>query len=128
MNLVPLHSDTELKSQVPASEAGILGIRPEDFEITQETMAGGVAFGLTVEAIEKVGAETFVYGTREREVQGVASNPGELPPGRGDRAHPRRGGARDRRANQGRPRRGTSCICSRPTGGNGSKFDLRHAT
>ena len=42
---------------------------------------GGVAFGLTVEAIEKVGAETFVYGTREREVQGVASNPGELPPG-----------------------------------------------
>ena len=44
-------------------------------------MAGGVALGLTVEAIEKVGAETFVYGTREREIQGVASNPGELPPG-----------------------------------------------
>ena len=34
-----------------------------------------------MEAIEKVGAETFVYGTRERGVQGVASNPGELPPG-----------------------------------------------
>jgi sn-glycerol 3-phosphate transport system ATP-binding protein len=81
MNLMPLHSDNELKSQLTASEAGILGIRPEDFEITKETVAGGVAFGLTVEAIEKVGAETFVYGTREREVQGVASNPGELPPG-----------------------------------------------
>ncbi|HYI28086.1 MAG TPA: sn-glycerol-3-phosphate ABC transporter ATP-binding protein UgpC, partial [Bradyrhizobium sp.] len=24
---------------------------------------------------------TFIYGTREHEVQGVAANPGELPPG-----------------------------------------------
>ena len=81
MNLMPLHSDGELKSQLAAGEAGISGIRPEDFVITSETMAGGVALGLTVEAIEKVGAETFIYGTREREIQGVASNPGELPPG-----------------------------------------------
>src|SRR6267154_3738325 len=81
MNLMPLHSDNELKSQLPAGEGGILGIRPEDFVITNEKMAGGVALGLTVEAIERVGAETFVYGTREREVQGVAANPGELPPG-----------------------------------------------
>ena len=34
-----------------------------------------------MEAIERVGAETFVYGTRQREQQGVAANPGELPPG-----------------------------------------------
>jgi sn-glycerol 3-phosphate transport system ATP-binding protein len=81
MNLMPLHQDNELKSQLAAGEAGILGIRPEDFAITNEKMAGGVALGLTVEAIERVGAETFVYGTREREVQGVAANPGELPPG-----------------------------------------------
>jgi sn-glycerol 3-phosphate transport system ATP-binding protein len=81
MNLMPLHSDSELKSQLSAGQAGILGIRPEDFLITSEPVAGGVALGLTVEAIEKVGAETFVYGTREREIQGVASNPGELPPG-----------------------------------------------
>ena len=81
MNLMPLRQDPEIKSQLPAGEAGILGIRPEDFAITRETMAGGVALGLTVEAIEKVGAETFIYGTREREIQGVASNPGELPPG-----------------------------------------------
>src|SRR3989440_570159 len=81
MNLMPLHSDGELKAQLSAGEAGILGIRPEDFVITNEKMPGGVALGLTVEAIEKVGAETFIYGTREREIQGVASNPGELPPG-----------------------------------------------
>jgi sn-glycerol 3-phosphate transport system ATP-binding protein len=84
MNLMPLRSD-ELKSQLAgdarAGEAGILGIRPEDFVISNENVAGAVALGLTVEAIERVGAETFIYGTRQQEVQGVAANPGELPPG-----------------------------------------------
>ncbi len=84
MNLMPLRSD-ELKSQLAGdsriNSAGILGIRPEDFVISNETTAGGIALGLTVEAIERVGAETFIYGTRERDVQGVAANPGELPPG-----------------------------------------------
>src|SRR5882672_10894895 len=86
MNLMPLRSD-ELKSQfagdsrAAGSDAGILGIRPEDFVISSDTAAGGIALGLTVEAIERVGAETFIYGTRELEVQGVAANPGELPPG-----------------------------------------------
>jgi sn-glycerol 3-phosphate transport system ATP-binding protein len=84
MNLMPLRSD-ELKSQLSGDarigEAGILGIRPEDFVITNETVPGGVALGLTVEAIERVGAETFVYGTRQKEEQGVAATPGELPPG-----------------------------------------------
>ena len=85
MNLMPLRAD-EIKAQFAgdsraASEAGILGIRPEDFHISNETIAGGIALGLTVEAIERVGAETFIYGTRENEVQGVAANPGDLPPG-----------------------------------------------
>ena len=84
MNLMPLHSD-EIKSQLAADgrsrEAGILGIRPEDFVISNDSAAGGIALDLTVEAIERVGAETFVYGTRQREQQGVAANPGELPPG-----------------------------------------------
>ena len=84
MNLMSLHSD-EIKSQLAADgrsrEAGILGIRPEDFVISNDSAAGGVALDLTVEAIERVGAETFVYGTRQREQQGVAANPGELPPG-----------------------------------------------
>ncbi len=84
MNLLLLRSD-EIKSQLArnraAGDAGILGIRPEDFVISSETIAGGVALDLTVEAIERVGAETFVYGTRQHEAQGVATNPGELPPG-----------------------------------------------
>jgi sn-glycerol 3-phosphate transport system ATP-binding protein len=80
MNLMPVQSD-EVKSQLPASGAGILGIRPEDFVITNENVSGGVALNLTVEAIEKVGAETFVYGSRQNVTQEVAANPGELPPG-----------------------------------------------
>jgi sn-glycerol 3-phosphate transport system ATP-binding protein len=58
-----------------------LGIRPEDFVISSDTVGGGIALDLTVEAIERVGAETFIYGTRQHEVQGIAANPGELPPG-----------------------------------------------
>jgi sn-glycerol 3-phosphate transport system ATP-binding protein len=80
MNLMPAQAD-EVKTQLPSSEAGILGIRPEDFVITSESVSGGVALNLIVEAIEKVGAETFVYGTRRTEGQAVAANPGELPPG-----------------------------------------------
>jgi sn-glycerol 3-phosphate transport system ATP-binding protein len=84
MNLMPLRSD-EIKAQLAGEgrcdAAGILGIRPEDFVISNDGAAGGVALDLTVEAIERVGAETFLYGTRQREEQGIATNPGELPPG-----------------------------------------------
>jgi len=85
MNLMPLQAD-EIRSQFEAGsraagEAGILGIRPEDFVISNEPVTGGIALPLTVEAIEHIGAETFVYGVRQREQQGVAATPGELPPG-----------------------------------------------
>jgi sn-glycerol 3-phosphate transport system ATP-binding protein len=85
MNLMPLRSD-EIRSQLigtggAAQQAGILGIRPEDFVISSGTIAGGIALDLTVEAIERVGAETFIYGTRQHQVHGIAANPGELPPG-----------------------------------------------
>src|ERR1700719_1896598 len=74
MNLMPLRSD-EIRSQLAgaaseAGAAGILGIRPEDFVISSDTIAGGIVLDLTVEAIERVGAETFLYGTRQHEVQG----------------------------------------------------------
>src|SRR6266702_3705479 len=83
MNLMSTRAD-EIKSQLGdggAAEAGILGIRPEDFVITDQTPPGGVALPLTVEAIERVGAETFVYGSRQQDEQRIAANPGELPPG-----------------------------------------------
>jgi sn-glycerol 3-phosphate transport system ATP-binding protein len=84
MNLMPLRAH-EIKSQFEAggraAGAAILGIRPEDFAISSDPLPGGIALDLTVEAIERVGPETFIYGTRQHEVQGVAANPGELPPG-----------------------------------------------
>jgi sn-glycerol 3-phosphate transport system ATP-binding protein len=84
MNLMPLRA-SEIRSQFEAgsraAEAAILGIRPEDFVISTDPLPGGIALDLTVEAIERVGPETFIYGTRQHEVQGVAANPGELPPG-----------------------------------------------
>jgi sn-glycerol 3-phosphate transport system ATP-binding protein len=83
MNLLPLRAD-DIRSQLDgkgASEAGLLGIRPEDFLVTSDAVADGVALNLTVEAVERVGAETFIYGARRHEMQGVAANPGELPPG-----------------------------------------------
>jgi sn-glycerol 3-phosphate transport system ATP-binding protein len=49
--------------------------------ISSDTVSGGIALDLTVEAVERVGAETFIYGTRQHGLQGIAANPGELPPG-----------------------------------------------
>jgi sn-glycerol 3-phosphate transport system ATP-binding protein len=68
MNLITLNEDG-LKAQLGGNstalaEAGILGIRPEDFEVGADVPPGGVALDLTVEAVEHVGAETFVYGAR----------------------------------------------------------------
>jgi sn-glycerol 3-phosphate transport system ATP-binding protein len=84
MNLLPMRAD-EFKPQLgTVAGAGILGIRPEDFVVTNDASsnhASGIAFDLTVEAIERVGAETFLYGARQRDAQAVAANPGELPPG-----------------------------------------------
>jgi sn-glycerol 3-phosphate transport system ATP-binding protein len=82
MNLMSTRAE-DIKSQLAgrAGEAGILGIRPEDLAITDQTPSGGVALILTVDAIERVGAETFVYGSRAQDEQRIAATPGELPPG-----------------------------------------------
>ena len=83
MNLMPLASDP-LREQLAGSaagSAGILGVRPEDFVIADGTDPGGIALDLTVETIEHVGAETFVYASRQRDGTGIAANPGELAAG-----------------------------------------------
>jgi sn-glycerol 3-phosphate transport system ATP-binding protein len=83
MNLIPLR---ELNIRLPGAgaEAGILGIRPEDLQMVNGVVPdGSVALDLTVEAIERVGAETYVYGQRPQQ-QGqpaISAKPGELPPG-----------------------------------------------
>jgi sn-glycerol 3-phosphate transport system ATP-binding protein len=86
MNLIKLGGD-EIRAQFAgdsrsAAVAGILGVRPEDLTISNDAPAdGGIALDLTVDAIERVGAETFVYGTRARAEKAVSAMPGELPEG-----------------------------------------------
>jgi sn-glycerol 3-phosphate transport system ATP-binding protein len=82
MNLMPLAADA-LRNQFAATPGsdGILGVRPEDFVISNEAVAGGIGLELTVETIEHVGAETFVYGARHKDGTGIAANPGELAAG-----------------------------------------------
>jgi sn-glycerol 3-phosphate transport system ATP-binding protein len=81
MNLIPLPGSG---IDIGPTDARILGVRPEDLELANGSApAGGIAFELKVEAIEKVGAETYVYGLRARQngQPAVSEMPGELPPG-----------------------------------------------
>jgi sn-glycerol 3-phosphate transport system ATP-binding protein len=64
-----------------ANHAGIVGIRPEDFLISSDGIDGGLALDLTVEAIERVGAESYVYGARPQQAPSMAGNPGDWPSG-----------------------------------------------
>jgi sn-glycerol 3-phosphate transport system ATP-binding protein len=82
MNLIALR-DSDIRLQT-ANPDGILGIRPEDFHMANGSPPdGGIAMDLTVEAIERVGAETYIYGLRARgdDTPAIIAKPGELPPG-----------------------------------------------
>ena len=61
----------------------MLGVRPEDFSISSGPVSGGLSLNLVIDAVERVGPETFVYGTRAHEgaARTVSAKPGELPPG-----------------------------------------------
>src|ERR1700759_1292020 len=62
MNLIPTR---QASIQLPAAEDGIIGIRPEDFQLARDGAPdGSLPFDLTVSAIEHVGAETYVYVLR----------------------------------------------------------------
>ncbi|HWX60960.1 sn-glycerol-3-phosphate import ATP-binding protein UgpC [Bradyrhizobium sp.] len=83
MNLMSAN-DSNIPLPSGAGQAGILGIRPEDFHLANDgSPDGGLAIELTVEAVERVGAETYVYGLRAEKggATAVSAKPGELPPG-----------------------------------------------
>src|SRR5262245_29619226 len=66
MNLIPLR-ESGIRLNGAGSDAGILGIRPEDFQVSGDAAPDdGLAVELTVEAIERVGAETYIYGIRSQ--------------------------------------------------------------
>src|ERR1700760_392161 len=65
MNLISLR-DSDIKPAGASADAGILGIRPEDLVMSNGSAPdGSVTLEMTVEAIERVGAETYVYGVRQ---------------------------------------------------------------
>jgi sn-glycerol 3-phosphate transport system ATP-binding protein len=97
MNLLPLASANagaaaiEGLGNVP-SGAGILGIRPEDFHLDNGSgRADGVAVEMTVDAVERVGAETFIYGARTQSqttqaaLEIIVRVPGQTAPAIGER-------------------------------------------
>ena len=69
-------------------EGAIIGIRPEDLElIAPGAQAGeGITLPLTVSAVERVGPESFIYGTLDRGDSVIVRVPGTHAPAPGDRA------------------------------------------
>ena len=66
MNLLPLRQSPTIggNSGLPA-DAGIVGVRPEDLSFSSGGRPdGGIALDLRVDAVERIGAETFIYGHR----------------------------------------------------------------
>jgi sn-glycerol 3-phosphate transport system ATP-binding protein len=72
---------------IPA-EGAIIGIRPEDLVLAAADTQGGdaITLPLTVSAVEKVGPESFVYGTLDRGDSIIVRTPGSIAPAPGDRA------------------------------------------
>jgi len=71
-----------------SSEGAIVGIRPEDLELTKAGVASGdtIALPLTVGAVERVGPESFVYGILDRGDNIIVRVPGTEAPAWGERA------------------------------------------
>ncbi len=70
------------------SEGAIVGIRPEDLELTADGTKpeGAIAMPMTVTAVERVGPESFVYGTLDRGDSIIVRTPGTHAPAPGERA------------------------------------------
>ena len=91
MNLLPLSREDAGKLAgdgalgVPA-EGAVLGARPEDLILADGARPNdGVALDLTVGAVERVGPETFVYGTYRREGDVIVRVPGKAAPAFGQK-------------------------------------------
>jgi sn-glycerol 3-phosphate transport system ATP-binding protein len=92
MNLLPMTAAeaAALTDGAPLgvpSEGAILGVRPEELSLPVGggTAPGSIAIDLTVGAIERVGPETFVYGTTARGDNIIVRLPGQAAPATGER-------------------------------------------
>jgi sn-glycerol 3-phosphate transport system ATP-binding protein len=91
MNLLPMSgAEPGLllgKADIPP-EGAIIGIRPEDLALAAPGAPppDGIALPLTVGAVERVGPESFVYGTLDRGDSIIVRLPGTIAPAPGERA------------------------------------------
>jgi sn-glycerol 3-phosphate transport system ATP-binding protein len=69
-------------------QGAIIGIRPEDFELAPDGTkpADSVGLPLTVSAVERVGPESFIYGTLDRGDHVIVRVAGTDAPAPGERA------------------------------------------
>jgi sn-glycerol 3-phosphate transport system ATP-binding protein len=82
MNLLSLKQSAGVGglSGLPA-DAGIVGVRPEDLSFSNGGRPdGGLALDLKVEAVERIGAETFIYGQHDGAGEILVRVPGENAP------------------------------------------------
>ncbi|MGE0751535.1 MAG: sn-glycerol-3-phosphate ABC transporter ATP-binding protein UgpC [Variibacter sp.] len=92
MNLLRMPADEVAQCagdlpKIPA-EGAIVGVRPEDLDLAPAgtAPAGGLALPLTVEAAERVGPESFVYGALDRGGMVIVRVPGQQVPAPGEKA------------------------------------------
>lgn len=92
MNLSPLTATeaTALAGNAAAGNSAILGIRPEDLVVSSDAApVGGMALDLTVDAVELVGPEIFIYATRSGSKPGdtdiIVRIPGQTAPALGEK-------------------------------------------
>jgi sn-glycerol 3-phosphate transport system ATP-binding protein len=84
MNLFPRERISKAGVNGLPANAGIVGVRPEDLTFsTNGADAGGLGLELTVDAIEQIGAETFVYGSGGDAGEVMVRVPGEDAPALG---------------------------------------------
>jgi sn-glycerol 3-phosphate transport system ATP-binding protein len=85
LRLPPEELTAMLRRGFGASQDAILGVRPEDLELanTEARADDALALPLTVEAVERVGPESFVYAKLARGGDVIVRVPGQHAPGIG---------------------------------------------
>jgi sn-glycerol 3-phosphate transport system ATP-binding protein len=88
MNLFPVERVARAGLNGLPGNAGTVGVRPEDLVLgAGPADGGGLGLDLTVDAIERIGAETFVYGSNADTGEVMVRVPGDDAPALGSSVH-----------------------------------------